>query len=66
MQLLEDKEMVYGLLRLKVSGGISAGCVARKQHRETFSREQVWRALQPLELIHSDACGPAGDYNGRQ
>lgn len=58
LQLLDKKEIVYGLPKLKGCGGICASCPARKQHRKAFNKEQVWMASQPLELIHSDVCGP--------
>ncbi|CAL8115629.1 unnamed protein product [Prunus armeniaca] len=34
------------------------GCVPGKQHREPFDKEKAWRANYPLELVHTDLCGP--------
>ncbi|KAI5319434.1 hypothetical protein L3X38_039142 [Prunus dulcis] len=58
LMLLKDKEMVQGLPRLQVTKHVCSGCATGKGHRETFDKEKVWRASQPLELIHSDICVP--------
>ena len=29
-----------------------------KQHRDSFLSESAWRAKYPLEMIHTDICGP--------
>ncbi|CAL2253823.1 unnamed protein product [Prunus armeniaca] len=58
LMLLQDKEMVQGLPRLQVTKHVCSGCAIGKGHREPFDKEKVWRASQPLELIHSDICGP--------
>lgn len=34
------------------------GCVLGKQARTSFPREARYRAKKPLELIHTDICGP--------
>jgi hypothetical protein len=33
-------------------------CALDKIHRETFPKENTWRAKAPLELVHTDICGP--------
>ncbi|CAL2226910.1 unnamed protein product [Prunus armeniaca] len=58
LMLLQDKEMVQGLPRLQVTKHVCSGCATGKGHREPFDKEKVWRASQPLELIHCDICGP--------
>ncbi|KAM2369740.1 hypothetical protein ACFXTH_047137 [Malus domestica] len=58
LMLLQEKEMVQGLPRLEVSEHVCSGCATGKGHREPFDKGKVWRASQPLELIHSDICGP--------
>lgn len=34
------------------------GCALGKQHREAFPKDKAWRAKAPLELVHTDVCGP--------
>ncbi|CAL9010567.1 unnamed protein product [Prunus brigantina] len=50
--------MVPGLPKLQESEKICSGCAIGKSHRSSFDKEKTWRASQPLELIHSDICGP--------
>ena len=50
--------MVCGLPALTEVEDVCAGCASGKHHREKFIKEQVWRASNPLELIHTDLCGP--------
>lgn len=34
------------------------GCVQGRQHREPFPKDGGMRASKPLEIVHSDVCGP--------
>jgi transposase InsO family protein len=34
------------------------GCVYGKQHRAPFPKDGATRATRPLEIVHSDVCGP--------
>ncbi|KAK3001818.1 hypothetical protein RJ639_021860 [Escallonia herrerae] len=58
LRSLQQKEMVYGLPKIESKKDICEGCVLGKQHRESFPREKAWRAKAPLELVHTDVCGP--------
>ncbi|KAI5354684.1 hypothetical protein L3X38_007579 [Prunus dulcis] len=58
LKQLREKEMVHGLPHLEDANGVCAGCQMGKQHRDWFPKEQAWRAKNPLELIHTDLCGP--------
>ncbi|KAI5313816.1 hypothetical protein L3X38_042992 [Prunus dulcis] len=58
LRLLQEKDMVQGLLKLQESEKTCSGCAIGKSHRSSFDKEIAWRASQPLELIHSDTCGP--------
>ena len=37
---------------------ICEGCIEGKQHRATFPSNGGTRATKPLEIVHSDVCGP--------
>jgi hypothetical protein len=50
--------MVNGLPSINQPDQLCEGCLVGKQHRESFPKESMSRAKQPLELIHSDICGP--------
>ncbi|CAL8112734.1 unnamed protein product [Prunus armeniaca] len=58
LRLLQQKELVYGLLEIGDLEKVCQGCAVGKSHREAFGIEKAWRASMPLELIHSDVCGP--------
>ncbi|KAI5336087.1 hypothetical protein L3X38_026221 [Prunus dulcis] len=58
LKLLQAQEMVVGLLEINAVKEVCEGCVLGKQCRETFPRAATTRASTPLELIHSDICGP--------
>lgn len=40
------------------SRNVCEGCVKGKHHREKFDQGEAWRAKHPLELVHTDLCGP--------
>ncbi|CAL8991481.1 unnamed protein product [Prunus brigantina] len=58
LKMLHDKEMVTGLPQITCPTEVCEVCVVGKQHRETFPKGKAWRARKPLELVHSDICGP--------
>lgn len=41
-------------------------CIEGKEHKENFSTQCAQRAIQLLEFIHSDICGPmqVGTHSG--
>ena len=51
-------KMVVGLPPISSSKGVCEGCVLGKHHREMFEKGKAQRAKEPLQLIHSDLCGP--------
>ena len=55
---MKQLEMVVGLPMISDMKSVCEGCVLRKHHREQFDRKGAWRAKSPLELIHTDLCGP--------
>ncbi|KAM1223589.1 hypothetical protein ACFX2G_043549 [Malus domestica] len=58
LKQLRENEMVHGLPHLENIDGVCEGCQFGKQHRDWFPKEKAWRASSPLELIHTDLCGP--------
>ncbi|KAM1179120.1 hypothetical protein ACFX1X_018618 [Malus domestica] len=58
LELLSKKEMVRGLPCINRPDQACEGCLLGKQFRKSFPNESTTRAQKPLELIHTDACGP--------
>ncbi|KAI5325793.1 hypothetical protein L3X38_034867 [Prunus dulcis] len=58
LKLLQERDMVQALPNLQEHEKVCSGCAVSKNHRSSFDKEGAWRASQPLELIHSDICGP--------
>eukprot|EP00253_Pinus_taeda_P001991 PITA_01991 len=58
LNLLSRKGMVKGLPLIEKPGSLCEGCILGKQHRESFPSGKSIRAKEPLEIIHSDLCGP--------
>jgi hypothetical protein len=58
LQLLYKKRMVYGLPPIEPLKTTCKSCILAKQHRKTFPFGESYRAKHPLEIVHSDLCGP--------
>ena len=58
LRKMQQKELVFGLPIVAELQDVCEGCVTGKLHREKFSRAETWRAKLPLELVHTDLCGP--------
>ncbi|GAU31151.1 hypothetical protein TSUD_315750 [Trifolium subterraneum] len=52
------KEMVRGLPYINHPNQVCEGCLLGKQFKMSFPKESSSRAQKPLELIHTDVCGP--------
>eukprot|EP00253_Pinus_taeda_P009922 PITA_09922 len=50
--------MVKGLPLIEKPDSLCEGCILGKQHRENFPSGKSIRAKAPLDIIHSDLCGP--------
>lgn len=55
---LSKYKMVYGLPSIDHPHQLCEGCLFVKQSRRSFPKEAISRANKPLELVHSDVCGP--------
>ena len=58
LSLLQRKEMVRGLPPIEASLSPCESCILAKHHRESFPKGMSYRARVPLEIVHSDICGP--------
>ena len=50
--------MVKGLPIIDKPDRICEGCIFGKQHRDTFPVGESYKARTPLEIVHSNICGP--------
>ena len=50
--------MVTGLPMVSCKDGVCSRCVLKKHHQDSFDKRASWHASVPLELVHSDLCGP--------
>ena len=55
---LGEKKMGKGLPFTDHPNQLCEGCLFDKQFRKSFSKEATSRAMAPLQLVHSDVCGP--------
>ena len=58
LNLLHRKGMVRGLPLIEKPDSLCEGCILGKQNRESFPSGKSIRAKAPLEILHSDLCGP--------
>ena len=58
LQQLCKENMVTGLLMVSCKDGVCFGCVLGKNQRDNFDKRASFHASVPLELVHSDLCGP--------
>jgi len=50
--------LVSGLPKVEEHKEVCEGCAKGKHARERFPKGSAWRAHHPLQLVHSDICGP--------
>ncbi|KAF2306587.1 hypothetical protein GH714_019620 [Hevea brasiliensis] len=58
LRKLSRRGMVKGLPSIDQVDKLCDGCLVGKQHRTSFPKKSEFRANKPLELVHSDLCGP--------
>ena len=58
LQQASKDGLVDGLPSISASSSICQACLRGKQTRLPFPQEATHRASKPLELVHSDLCGP--------
>ncbi|XP_077252459.1 uncharacterized protein LOC143891833 [Tasmannia lanceolata] len=58
LKIMVERNLVRGLPLLENGGDtVCAGCQFGKAHRQPISRSE-FHSKRPLELVHSDVCGP--------
>jgi hypothetical protein len=50
--------MVTGLPLVSCRNGVCVVCVLGKHHQDSFEKRASWHTSGPLQLVHSDFCGP--------
>ena len=55
---MSKTQMVRGIPSLNDTNQECEACALGKQARNPFPKEEAWRAKCPLELVHTDVCGP--------
>uniref|UniRef100_A0ACD5Y6T1 Uncharacterized protein n=1 Tax=Avena sativa TaxID=4498 RepID=A0ACD5Y6T1_AVESA len=58
LRMLAGKEMVRGLPQLDHVNRFCDGCTIAKHRRAPFPTTSEFRETDPLQLLHSDLCGP--------
>ena len=58
LEILQTKNMVRGLPKLTPITETCTDCLIGKQHRSSIPKKSTWRAIEKLQLMHADICGP--------
>ena len=58
LQKLHKGEMVHGLPTIEGVNRLCDGCLIGKQRHTPFPSQASYHTDEPLELVHSDICGP--------
>lgn len=55
---MSKTQMVKGIPSIDSTNQDCEACALGKHSRSSFPKGKAWRASQPLELVHTDVCGP--------
>ena len=58
LQNLCKEKMVTSLPMVSCKDVVCSGCVLDKHHQDSFEKCASWHTSAPLQLVHSDLCGP--------
>ncbi|KAJ0586507.1 putative RNA-directed DNA polymerase [Helianthus annuus] len=53
-----NKELVRGIPKITKNLNICEGCISGKHARKPFPKKSMWQTDTPLQIVHSDICGP--------
>lgn len=62
LKMMVEKQMVHSLPKLDHPTQLCEGCLATKQARLSFPVQAICRAEHPLQLVHTDLCGPIAPH----
>ncbi|KAL4352077.1 hypothetical protein GQ457_06G007290 [Hibiscus cannabinus] len=58
LKMLGEKKMVNGIPTISHPNQLCEACLLGKHARSSFPKESTSRAAEPLQLVHTDVCGP--------
>ncbi|GKV31573.1 hypothetical protein SLEP1_g40251 [Rubroshorea leprosula] len=58
LKAMASKRMVKGLPSMNQPDQLCEGCLLGKQSRKSFPKQSQSRVTRPLQLVHTDVCGP--------
>ncbi|RDX88466.1 hypothetical protein CR513_29937, partial [Mucuna pruriens] len=58
LKALGDEKMVKGMPHINHPNQLCEACLLGKHARRSFPKEAESRANEPLQLVHTDVCGP--------
>jgi hypothetical protein len=58
LQQLCNQMMVTSIPLVSCRDGVFVGCFLNKHHWDSSEKYVSWNVLGPLQLVHSDLCGP--------
>nr|XP_009757763.1 PREDICTED: uncharacterized protein LOC104210538 [Nicotiana sylvestris] len=53
-----EKNMVHGIPSINYPNQLCEACLLGKHARRSFPKEAMSRSTKPLQLVHTDVCGP--------
>jgi len=56
--MLASKKMVKCMPYIDNLDEVCESCVINKHHGASFAKKVNWKAKEPLELVHTNLCGP--------
>ncbi|XP_073103835.1 uncharacterized protein [Elaeis guineensis] len=64
LKLLSKDGMVKGLPHIYYPNEVCEKCTLAKHTRAPFKGGKSWKAMRPLQLVHTDICGPLPESHG--
>ncbi|XP_042973054.1 uncharacterized protein LOC122304854 [Carya illinoinensis] len=58
LKTLQQRNMMNGLPQFQPPSKLCKDCLVGKQHRSSIPKKSNWRAVEILQLVQADICGP--------